>query len=157
MLDTVDIVYDPVGQEPVGSSSSQRVCRTCYDEVFANVPSRLSNRNGSAIERIVVDQERLTVPGGLTRRQSSSQLSDLAECAFPFPFLLDIHVNQVLSLFSCPVCNQNLDEVGDAVEQEEHVRQCLEGGPGQDLPTSRYLVYRLPAESALLGVECESL
>ncbi|EKM80171.1 hypothetical protein AGABI1DRAFT_91442 [Agaricus bisporus var. burnettii JB137-S8] len=93
----------------------------------------LSNRNGSAIERIVVDQERLTVPGGLTRRQSSSQLSDLADC---------------------PVCNQNLDEVGDAVEQEEHVRQCLEGGPGQDLPTSRYLVYRLPAESALLGVEC---
>lgn len=57
--------------------------------------------------------------------------------------------------FSCPVCNHNLDEVGDAVEQEEHVRQCLEGGPGQDLPTSRYLVYRLPAESALLGVECK--
>lgn len=53
----------------------------CYDEVFANVPSRLSNRGGNAIERIVVDQERLTVPGGLTRRQSSSQLSDLAEYA----------------------------------------------------------------------------
>lgn len=66
-----------------------------------------------------------------------------------------MRVDRVLFLFSCPVCNQNLDEVGDAVEQEEHVRQCLEGGPGQDLPTSRYLVYRLPAESALLGVECK--
>lgn len=43
------------------------------------------------------------------------------------------------------------------MEQEEHVRQCLEGGSGQGPATSRYLVYRLPAESALLGVECESM
>lgn len=58
------------------------------------------------------------------------------------------------SFYSCPVCNQNLDEVGDAVLQEQHVKQCLEGnstGPA----TSRYLVYNLPAESALLGVECK--
>ncbi|KAF9451638.1 hypothetical protein P691DRAFT_723651 [Macrolepiota fuliginosa MF-IS2] len=130
LLDPADIVHDPSGPEPSGSSSTQRVCQTCYDEVFAGVPSRLTSR-GNAIERIVVDQERLTVPGGLTRRQSSSQLSDLADC---------------------PVCNQNLDDVGDAAEQEEHVRQCLEGGKGPS--ASRYLVYRLPAESTLLGVEC---
>jgi hypothetical protein len=55
------------------------------------------------------------------------------------------------------VCNQDLDDVGDATEQEEHVRQCLEGGAaGQGPASARYLVYRLPAESALLGVECES-
>jgi len=34
------------------------------------------------MERIVVGQERLTVPGAVTRRQSSSQLSDLAEYVF---------------------------------------------------------------------------
>lgn len=59
---------------------------------------------------------------------------------------------------SCPVCNQNLDEVGDAQAQEAHVRACLEGGSGtaQSGPPqpAKYLVYRLPAESALLGVEC---
>lgn len=31
------------------------------------------------MERIVVDQEQLTIPGHLSRQQSSSQLSDLAE------------------------------------------------------------------------------
>ncbi|KAJ3573339.1 hypothetical protein NP233_g2492 [Leucocoprinus birnbaumii] len=132
LLDPADIIHDPTGPEPTGSSSSQRVCHTCYEEVIAGVPNRLTNR-GHAIERIVVDQERLSVPGSLTRRESSSQLSDLADC---------------------PVCNQNLDDVGDAVEQEEHVRQCLEGGSGQGPSAARYLVYRLPAESTLLGVEC---
>lgn len=132
LLDPADIVHDPAGPEPTGSSSSQRVCHTCYEEVIAGVPNRLTNR-GQIIERIVVDQERLSVPGSLTRRESSSQLSDLADC---------------------PVCNQNLDEVGDAVEQEEHVRQCLDGGSGQGPSAARYLVYRLPAESTLLGVEC---
>jgi len=61
---------------------------------------------------------------------------------------------------SCPVCNQNLDEVGDAQAQETHVKQCLEGNSGtpqSDEPQpAKYLVYRLPAESALLGMECMS-
>jgi len=62
-------------------------------------------------------------------------------------------------LLSCPVCNQNLDEIGDAQAQETHVKQCLEGNSGapqSDNPQpAKYLVYRLPAESALLGMECE--
>ncbi|KAF8974337.1 hypothetical protein BDZ97DRAFT_13851 [Flammula alnicola] len=103
-------------------------------KVIAAFPNRLHRT--STMERIVVDQERLTIPGSLTRRQSSSQLSDLADC---------------------PVCNQNLDEVGDAHAQEVHVKGCLEGNSGtQSGPpqAAKYLVYRLPAESALLGVEC---
>jgi len=52
----------------------------CYEQVIAGVPNRLANR-GYPIERIIVDQERLSVPGSLTRRESSSQLSDLAEYA----------------------------------------------------------------------------
>lgn len=78
-LDPSDIVQDPIGTESSGSSSSQRVCHTCHEEIFAAVPPRLTTLGGNAIERIVVDQEHLTVPGGVTRRQSSSELSDLAE------------------------------------------------------------------------------
>ena len=58
-----------------------------------------------------------------------------------------------LNFPSCPVCNQNLDEVGDASAQEAHVKGCLEGNSGTP-QSAKYLVYRLPAESALLGVEC---
>ncbi len=50
------------------------------------------------------------------------------------------------------MCSQNLGEVGDA---ETHVKNCLEGGAGTPQPT-RYLVYPLRPESALVGVECMS-
>ncbi|KAJ2930189.1 hypothetical protein H1R20_g6885, partial [Candolleomyces eurysporus] len=125
-----------INTEVSGSTSAttpQRVCQGCYDEIYADVPARLYNSGGTALERVVVDQERLTIPGRLTRRQSSSQLSDLADC---------------------PVCYQSLDEVGGPAEQELHVKNCLEGGKGATPETAKYLVYRLPAESTLLGVEC---
>lgn len=51
---------------------------SCYDEANATVPSRLQ----TSMERIVVDQARLSIPGNLSRTQSSSQLSDLAEYVF---------------------------------------------------------------------------
>ncbi|KDQ64734.1 hypothetical protein JAAARDRAFT_236595 [Jaapia argillacea MUCL 33604] len=85
------------------------------------------------MERIVIDQGRLSVSSPGSRRQSNSQLSDLAEC---------------------PVCNQDLEGLGPPPVQEAHVRHCLEGGAGTSPSTARYLVYRLPAESALIGVEC---
>lgn len=60
--------------------------------------------------------------------------------------------------FSCPVCSQNLAELGPPAVQEAHVKNCLDGpsdGPGVH-QAGRYLVYKLPAGSALIGVECES-
>ncbi|KAJ7276280.1 hypothetical protein B0H12DRAFT_12281 [Mycena haematopus] len=133
LLDPSDIVQDPAFPEGTASASSQRVCASCHDEVNASVPSRLYGMRATSMERIEVDQQRLSIPGHLSRRQSSSQLSDLAEC---------------------PVCNRNLEEVGDATEQEVHVRTCLEGGSGPASTAPKYLVYRLPAESTLIGVEC---
>lgn len=40
--------------------------------------------------------------------------------------------------------------------QEAHVKTCLEGPRGSSTAEQpvKYLVYRLPAESALIGVEC---
>ncbi|KAF9534176.1 hypothetical protein CPB83DRAFT_756370, partial [Crepidotus variabilis] len=130
LLDPADVVRDPTLVEATSPAANHRVCHGCYEESTNNIPSRLQRT--STMERIIVDQERLTIPGSLTRRQSSSQLSDLADC---------------------PVCNQNLDEVGDAPAQEAHVRGCLEGSSGTP-QSAKYLVYRLPAESALLGAEC---
>lgn len=133
-MDPSDIVYDPAIPASANTNSPQRVCETCHEEVYGDIPSRLHvSSTGAALERIVVDQERLTIPGSLTRRQSSSQLSDLADC---------------------PVCYRSLDEVGGPYEQEMHVKTCLEGGSGTTPEAAKYLVYRLPAESTLLGVEC---
>lgn len=77
MLDPVDVIHDPMLPEIPAPAASHRVCQSCHEEVNNSVPNRLNH--ASTMERIVVDQERLTIPGSLTRRQSSSQLSDLAE------------------------------------------------------------------------------
>lgn len=52
------------------------------------------------------------------------------------------------------MCGSNLADVGPAAAQEAHVRNCLEGGSGSSPQTARYLVYKLPEESALIGTEC---
>lgn len=54
------------------------------------------------------------------------------------------------------MCNRNLDDFGTTQEQELHVKSCLEGGTGSTPQAAKYLVYRLPAESALIDVECRS-
>ncbi|KAI9467221.1 FYVE zinc finger-domain-containing protein [Lactarius psammicola] len=131
LLDPSEIVQDPTFNDSSASTSSQRVCQSCYDAVNVTVPSRFRDNGASSMERIFVDQARLSVPS--LSRETSSQLSDLAEC---------------------PVCSQNLAELGPASEQEAHVRGCLDGGKGQSPPTAKYLVYRLPGESTLIGIEC---
>jgi len=130
-LDPSEIVQDPTSPDSSASTSSQRVCQACYDAVSVTAPSRFRDSGTASMERIFVDQARLSVPN--LSRDTSSQLSDLAEC---------------------PVCNQNLVELGPAAEQEAHVRNCLDRGKGQSPPTARYLVYRLPGESTLIGIEC---
>lgn len=59
------------------------------------------------------------------------------------------------SAHRCPVCNVSLDDLGTPDVQEAHVKNCLEGGSGKVPQTAKYLVYKLPAESALIGTECE--
>ena len=58
---------------------------------------------------------------------------------------------------SCPVCGVNLVDIGPAPLQEAHVKNCLEGGTGTSPQSAKYLVYKLPEESALIGTECKSL
>ncbi|KAI6047298.1 FYVE-domain-containing protein [Pisolithus marmoratus] len=130
-LDATDIVYDPAFTETITPGSLQRVCSSCFSELNASVPARYQS---SGVVEDAVDNSRLTAPSSLTRQASNSQLSDLAEC---------------------PVCGASLADLGLPADQEAHVKGCLDGDPGPSAPQSpRYLVYRLPAESALLGVEC---
>ncbi|KAF7433187.1 hypothetical protein PC9H_005136 [Pleurotus ostreatus] len=133
LLDPSDIVHDPMLPDLVSSSSSQRVCQNCNDVVSASVPGGLHASRTSTIERIVVEQTMLAIPSHMSRNDSSSQISDLADC---------------------PVCGQNLADLGNPSDQEAHVKFCLEGGSGAAAHPARYLVYRLPAESVLIGVEC---
>ncbi|KAF8138606.1 FYVE-domain-containing protein [Boletus edulis] len=122
-LEPSEIVQDPTTPVTIATSSS------CFDQRNANTPARVS----SAVERIVVDRGRLMAPGQLTRQNSSSQLSDLADC---------------------PVCGTNLSAFNSPETQEAHVKGCLDGGTRTAPQTVKYLVYELPAESALVGVEC---
>ncbi|KAF5393644.1 hypothetical protein D9757_000137 [Collybiopsis confluens] len=147
LLDPSDIVHEPGNpatsingegsSRTVGvSSSSHRVCQNCFEEVTGSVPSGIQGIRATTMERVFVDldqeRQRLTIPNQ-SRRQSSSQLSDLAEC---------------------PVCNTNLEHVGNAAEQEVHVKNCLDGGAGPTHQAAKYLVYKLPADSTLVGIEC---
>ncbi|CAL1701431.1 unnamed protein product [Somion occarium] len=132
LLDPSDIVQDPAALELSSRPSSQRVCQSCYEEVTATVPVGLHASRTNAMERIVIDQRRLSIPSP-TNGDTSSQISDLAEC---------------------PVCNTSLSDLGPAFVQEAHVKNCLEGGSGSSPQTAKYLVYKLPGESALIGTEC---
>ncbi|EJU06536.1 ankyrin [Dacryopinax primogenitus] len=128
-----DVVLDPGMAYPVLPEMMHRVCQSCYEELTAtaSIPGQL--RGG--LNGIVVDPERLAPPG--TSRDSSSVISDLTEC---------------------PVCGQNLADLGSPMDQEIHVKNCLEGNSSGGVQNSaRYLVYRLPADSSLIGSECELL
>lgn len=153
MLDPSDVVYDPAFSEGSHAPTMRRVCQPCHDEVTASIPSGLHMSRTNSLERIFIDQGRLTVPS-TPNGQTSSQLSDLAECVdyiwfLPRDSLIDDEIR-------CPVCNMSLSDLGPASAQEAHVKSCLEGGGGASPQTAKYLVYELPAQSALIGVECKS-
>ncbi|TCD66928.1 hypothetical protein EIP91_000706 [Steccherinum ochraceum] len=107
-----------------------RVCQGCYEEVTATVPNGLQSPVVNSMERIFIDQRRLSIPS--PSGETSSQISDLAEC---------------------PVCNTSLADIGPPYMQEAHVKNCLEGGSGTSPQAAKYLVYKLPAESTLIGTD----
>ncbi|KAF8505962.1 FYVE zinc finger-domain-containing protein, partial [Russula emetica] len=130
-LDPSEIVRDPTYPDSTASTSSQRVCQSCYEAVSIPASGRFRDNGMASMERIFVDQARLSVRN--LSRETSSHLSDLAEC---------------------PLCSQNLAELGPAANQETHVRNCLDGGKGHSPQTTKYLTYVLPGESPLIGAEC---
>jgi len=101
---------------------------------MADVPTSLRSGQLERTDSIGMPSSSLNIPSHIRRNDSSSQLSDLGEC---------------------PVCSKNLADLGPAAVQEDHVRTCLEGDGGPGLhQAGRYLVYKLPSESVLIGTEC---
>ena len=81
-LDPAEVVHDPSVPEPSQSQTTMhRVCQQCFEESSASssIPARFHG-SGSSLQRIVVDEDRLAIPSHLRRSESSSQISDLAEC-----------------------------------------------------------------------------
>lgn len=149
-------MHDPSVPEATPVASQQRVCQNCYEEVTAAVPSGLSASRTGSLERIFIDQRRLNIPSP-TRAQSSSQLSDLAEYVPNAISVISIKQPKLNNYHRCPVCNISLSDLGPPHAQEGHVKHCLEGGTGTIPQAAKYLVYTLPAESALIGTECECI
>ena len=67
------------------------------------------------------------------------------------------NVCRLIIVLRCPVCNENLEDLGAPVVQEHHVKNCLEGGVGASAQAAKYLVYKLLSDSSLVGVECSFL
>lgn len=153
LLDPSDVIQDPLYPDAfMYPSTVHRVCDTCHEQVTANVPGQFQGVRAGSLERIVVESASLLrVPRN--RQDTASQISDLAE----YVQGLERPSGKSSPLFSCPVCSQNLAELGPPAVQEAHVKNCLDGpseGPGVH-QAGRYLVYKLPAGSSLIGVECE--
>ncbi|GJJ07266.1 hypothetical protein Clacol_001466 [Clathrus columnatus] len=135
VIDPEHVVRDPISYDnPASSSSSMhRVCNSCHEILRGDIPAKFQALYTVSMERIEVLQSHLAVPN--SPRDVNSQISDLADC---------------------PVCGQNLAKLGRSETQEAHVRNCLEGPKDASAlqQPAKYIVYQLPAESRLVGVEC---
>ncbi|KAI9251792.1 hypothetical protein BDA99DRAFT_411649, partial [Phascolomyces articulosus] len=126
------IVVDPtvpLEQHYLVSLQPQRVCDGCFEELSRPPPP--NTIHGSRAESI---HSTMSHPSSLMMRRSPSAQSIMMEC---------------------PVCGKNLDAYGGTNEQELHVQTCLNANtPAAALSGIRYVVYKLPSNSALMGQEC---
>ncbi|KAG2176216.1 hypothetical protein INT43_005450 [Umbelopsis isabellina] len=123
------IVQDPSipnWQQAQLATQPQRICDKCYTEMRPPTGSRSATAPPTQPQRIAGHGN------GHIRRSTSSQ-SIMSEC---------------------PVCGKRLSEVSlDKDVQEEHVQTCLNVG-SPSVATVRYVSYKLPEQSPLIGQEC---
>ena len=65
MLDPAEVVHDPSLIDVTAPSALRRVCQSCYKETNGVVPNGLISER-SVVEGILINQERLTIPGSVT-------------------------------------------------------------------------------------------
>ncbi|KAG2187515.1 hypothetical protein INT44_005204 [Umbelopsis vinacea] len=121
------IVQDPSipgWQQVQMASQPQRICDRCYSEMRPTISSRSATAPPTQPQRM---------PGSGHIRKSSSSQSIMSEC---------------------PVCGKRLCDISlDKSAQEEHVQTCLNVG-SPSVATVRYVSYKLPEQSPLIGQEC---
>ncbi|KAI8327182.1 ankyrin repeat-containing domain protein [Blakeslea trispora] len=62
-----------------------------------------------------------------------------------------INKKRASMMIECPVCSTSLLDYHSSIEQEQHVQSCLARGSSSAM---RYVVYKLNANSTLIGQEC---
>ncbi|KAJ1023485.1 hypothetical protein NDA16_003102 [Ustilago loliicola] len=145
-----DIVVDPSlpGMAASEAIAPTRVCNGCHAEL--QLPPQLQNMRGSeavvAASRVRSGGEPSSRSGVETQLDESGHRSTLAPPS-------DVS-SRASELTECPVCSTSLSALGGSEEQEAHVRNCLENGGGGSMQGGRYLVYKLPENSPIVGKEC---
>lgn len=134
-LSAQDLVVDPSlpNMAAVESLGPTRICNNCHAEM--QLPPQLQSLRGADALTPYDDD-------GTGGNASLSVLppSDVS--------------SRASELTDCPVCSTSLAGIGDSETQEAHVRNCLENGGGGSLQGGRYLVYKLPDTSPIIGKEC---
>ncbi|CAO1635991.1 unnamed protein product [Jaminaea pallidilutea] len=148
-----EVIIDPSTPEMFHSESlgPSRICASCDAE--RRLPPRLQTPRGahSVLRNIAASQTALATPSEQDLSDSSSGVTSRAS-----------------ELNECPVCSTTLAILGGQEDQEEHIRNCLENGGGGGASGSgmggtadsgfhignRYLVYKLPEGSPIVGKEC---
>jgi len=96
------------------------------------------------MDGVIVNNQSPALHGHTRLGDDTSQISDLAEFVFSISLALVVSILTFTFQFSCPVCGQGLNELGPVAAQEQHVRNCLEGGSGPGLTQAgKYIVYRV--------------
>ncbi|KAI7847539.1 hypothetical protein BDC45DRAFT_525825 [Circinella umbellata] len=134
------IVVDPalpLEQHYLVSLQPQRVCDGCYEELSRPRGSFSSSNNHHNTATSVIPNS-----NSISNSRSSSIRMQRSPSAQSI-------------MMECPVCGKDLDEYdGSTNEQELHVQTCLNANTPVALSGIRYVVYKLPSNSALMGQEC---
>ncbi|SPO27469.1 uncharacterized protein UTRI_10586 [Ustilago trichophora] len=149
-LRLAEIVVDPSlpGMAASEALAPTRVCNGCHAEL--QLPPQLQNMRGAeammAASRTRSGGDPSSRSGVETRLDEDVLQSTLAPPS-------DVS-SRASELTECPVCSTSLSALGGTEEQEAHVRNCLENGGGGSMQGGRYLVYKLPENSPIVGKEC---
>lgn len=135
-LSADELVIDPAMPEMLLSESmgASRICASCHAE--RQLPPALRTLNN------VLDMAREDA-GGPYSVGDQSQQGPLSQVS-----------SRASELNECPVCGATLAQLGSQSDQEAHVKTCLENGGGGSIQSGRYIVYRLPSDSPIIGREC---
>lgn len=149
-LRMAELVVDPSLPSMAASEvlAPTRVCNGCHAEL--QLPPQLQNMRG-ADAMMAASRSR-----GADEVSGRSILeTQLEDGAFRSTLAPPSDVSSRASeLTECPVCSTTLSALGGSEEQEAHVRNCLENGGGGSMQGGRYLVYKLPEDSPIVGKEC---
>lgn len=149
-LRLAEIVVDPSMSSTAASEAltPTRVCNGCHAEL--QLPPQLQNMRGP---EAMMAASRARSGGDSSSRSNVETRLDEGGILSPLAPPSDVS-SRASELTECPVCSTSLSALGGSEEQEAHVRNCLENGGGGSMQGGRYLVYKLPENSPIVGKEC---